>query len=143
MSTTRLPQLGNVVWAELEDANGFRKVRPAVVVTATADIAAGQPVRLAAITTRLLTPLPKDYVLLPWDRQGRAHSGLRRACAAVAGWLAVIPVAEVREVVGVLPPVVIDELLAKIAAILHPLSSPPTTAPETATRTPDESPKQD
>jgi hypothetical protein len=35
-----------VVWAELEDANGHRKVRPAVVVTATADIVAGQPVGL-------------------------------------------------------------------------------------------------
>ncbi len=38
MTTARLPQLGSVVWAELEDANGFRKLRPAVVVTATADI---------------------------------------------------------------------------------------------------------
>lgn len=37
MSPTRLPQLGSVVWAELEDANGFRKVRPAVVVTAPLD----------------------------------------------------------------------------------------------------------
>ena len=35
------------------DANGIRKVRPAVVVTATADIAAGKPIRVAAITTRL------------------------------------------------------------------------------------------
>jgi hypothetical protein len=35
VTSTRLPQLGSVVWAELEDANGFRKVRPAVVVTAT------------------------------------------------------------------------------------------------------------
>ena len=31
MKAARLPQLGSVVWAELEDANGFRKVRPAVV----------------------------------------------------------------------------------------------------------------
>ena len=83
MSPSRLPQLGSVVWVELADANGFCKVRPAVVVSATADIAAGQPVRVVAITTRLPTPLPDDHVSLPWDRQGKARSGLRRKCAAV------------------------------------------------------------
>ena len=45
MSPTRLPQLGSVVWAELEDANGYRKVRPVVVVTPTAEITAGKPGR--------------------------------------------------------------------------------------------------
>jgi mRNA-degrading endonuclease toxin of MazEF toxin-antitoxin module len=116
VSLTRLPQLGSVVWAELEDANGYRKVRPAVIISATADIAADNLLRVAAITTRLLTPLPADYVLLPWDRQGKARSGLRRQCAAVAGWLAAIPASDVRQVVGVLPPAVIDELLAKVAS---------------------------
>jgi hypothetical protein len=124
VSLSRLLQLGSVVWAELEDANGIPKVRPAVVVTATADIAASKPVRVAAITTRLLTPLPDDHVLLPWDRQGKARSGLRRRCAAVASWQAVIPVGGVRQVVGILPPGVIGELLAKVAAVLRPPSGP-------------------
>ena len=69
MSSARLPQLGSVVWAELEDANGFRKVRPALVINATADILRGGSVHALAITTRLPNPLPDDYVLLPWDRQ--------------------------------------------------------------------------
>ena len=129
MTPMRLPQLGSVVWAELEDANGVAKVRPAVVVTATADIAAGKPIRVAAITTRLPTPLPKDHVLLPWDRQGKARSGLRRRCAAVAGWLAVIPVGAVQQVVGILPPATIGELLAKITAVLPPTPTPPADAP--------------
>jgi len=60
-----------------------------------------------------------DYVLLPWDPQGKARSGLRRKCAAVAGWQAVIPVEDVQSVVGLLPPVAITELLAKIAARLE------------------------
>lgn len=120
MSLARLPQLGSVVWVELADANGFRKVRPAVVVSATTDIAAGQPVRVVAITTRLPTPLPDDHVLLPWDRQGKARSGLRRKCAAVATWLAEIPLSDVREIVGFLPSAVIAEVLAKILATLPP-----------------------
>ena len=68
MSPSRTLQLGSVDWAELEDANGYRKVRPAVVVSPSADIDTGKPVRVVARTTRLLDPLPEDHILLPWDR---------------------------------------------------------------------------
>jgi hypothetical protein len=96
VTPARLPQLGSVVWAELEDANGFRKVRPAVVLTASAEIAAHGTLRVLAITTHLPHPLPDDHVLLPWDRQGKARSGLRRKCAAVATWQAAISVGDVQ-----------------------------------------------
>jgi mRNA-degrading endonuclease toxin of MazEF toxin-antitoxin module len=65
VSQTRVPRLGSVAWAELEDAKGFRKVRPIVVVTPTAEIAPGKLVRVVAITTRLPDALPDDHVLLP------------------------------------------------------------------------------
>ena len=58
MSPARLPQLGSVVWAELEDANGFQKVRPVVIITPTADLTAGKPGRVVAITTVLENALP-------------------------------------------------------------------------------------
>jgi len=122
VSSSPSPQLGSVVWAELADSNGICKIRPAVVVSPTADIAAGRALRVAAITTRLANPLPKDHVLLPWDRQGKARSGLRRKCAAVVTWLAELPVSAVQQVVGILPPVVMAELLAKI----HTLPAPST-----------------
>lgn len=134
MSPPRPPQLGSVVWAELADANGFRKVRPAVVVSATADVAAGHPVQVLAITTRLPDPLPDDHVLLPWDRQGKARSGLRRKCAAVASWLVQIPVSGVQEVVGVVPPDVVKQLLAKVAAASTP--SQPTSPKDAGTPPP-------
>ena len=95
MTAARL-QLGSVVWAELEDSNGFRKIRPAVVLSATADIAAGRPVHMVAITTRLASPLPEDYVMLPWHREGKVRSGLRRPCAAVATWQAEIKAGDVQ-----------------------------------------------
>lgn len=122
MSTPRRPQLGSVVWASLEDGRGFRKLRPAVVVTATADIALGKTVRVVAVTTRLPEPLPDDHVLLPWDPRGTARSGLRRKCAAVASWLMEVSVDDL-QVVGVLPPDVINDLLAKVA---RTLPGPPT-----------------
>jgi mRNA-degrading endonuclease toxin of MazEF toxin-antitoxin module len=121
VSPPRLLQLGSVVWAEVVDANGHRKVRPAVVVSATADIAAGHPVHLVAITTRLPNPLPDNHVLLPWNRQGTARSGLRRKSAAVASWVVEIPATAVQQVVGLLPAAVIGNLLAKVA----PASPPP------------------
>jgi mRNA-degrading endonuclease toxin of MazEF toxin-antitoxin module len=123
VTPTRI-ELGSVVWAELQDANGVSKVRPAVVVSGTADIASGGPVRVVAITTRLSHPLPADHVLLPWDRQGKARSGLGRKCAAVASWEAELPIGDVRQVVGILPPVVTRELLAKVAAALPPPPPP-------------------
>jgi hypothetical protein len=125
VTPARKPQLGSVVWAELKDDHGFRKVRPAIVVTATADIVAGRSLRVVAITTRLPNPLPDDHILLPWDRQGKARSGLRRKCAAVTTWQAEIAVQDVQEVVGILPPAVMDVVLAKIEASM---SGPPATA---------------
>ncbi len=131
MTPPALVQLGSVVWAELEDENGIRKARPAVVVSATADVAAGKPVRVAAITTRLSQPLPDDHVLLPWDPRGKARSGLRRRCAAVASWLAEIPAGEVPQPVGLLPAAVVRELLTRVAALPAPPVPPtdPGTAP--------------
>jgi len=58
------PQLGSVVWAEVKDANGFRKARPAVVVATPTDATSSEPLRIAAITTRLSNPLPDDRARL-------------------------------------------------------------------------------
>ena len=129
MSPSRPLQLGNVVWAELEDANGYRRVRPVAVVTPTADIDAGQPVRVVAITTRLPDPLPEDHVVLPWDRQGKARSGSRRRCAALAGWQAGIAVGDLQQVLGNLSPPVIRELLGKVSAALSLRPPDPTPGP--------------
>jgi mRNA-degrading endonuclease toxin of MazEF toxin-antitoxin module len=130
VSLSRQPQLGSVVWTELEDSNGYRKVRPVVVVTPTAEITAGKPLRVVAITTRLPNPLPDDHVLLPGDRQGKARSGLRRPCAAVATWQAEVPVCDIHEVVGVLPPTTIRELLEKVASPLPSPAAAPASQPD-------------
>lgn len=114
MSLARL-QLGSVIWAELADANGFVKVPPAVVVSSTDDINAGKPIAIVAVTSRLAHPLPPDYVLLPWHRQGSVQSGLRKPSAAVVGWKAEISASTVRQIMGILGPASIDEILEKLA----------------------------
>ncbi len=123
MSPVRSPVLGSVGWAEIKDPNGYGKLRPVVIVSPTADIDSGNPVRVVAITTRLPDPLPDDHVLLPWDHQGKVRSGLRRRCAAVSSWQAEIAVTDMQQVIGILPPRVINEILHKISSALNPPSS--------------------
>ena len=129
MSPTRQPRLGSVVSAKVEDINGFTKVRPVAIETPTAEIAPGMTVRVVAITTRISSPIPDDHVLLPWNRQRKTRSGLRRRCAAVASWQAEISISDVQQVVGILPSAVIGELLAKIADTLPAPSATPVPGP--------------
>jgi mRNA-degrading endonuclease toxin of MazEF toxin-antitoxin module len=124
VTASRRIDLGSVVWAEVKDPNGISKVRPTVVVTSSAAIANGEPVRVVAITTRLPHPLPSDHILLPWDRQGTARSGLRKKCVAVTSWIAELSVAEIRDVVGILPPTVTKDILTQIASAADVAAKP-------------------
>jgi mRNA-degrading endonuclease toxin of MazEF toxin-antitoxin module len=76
VSSVRPPRLGSVAWAELKDSNGISKVRPVIIITPTAEIAAGKAVRVVAVTTRIPQSPSDDHVLLPWDPQGKSRSGL-------------------------------------------------------------------
>lgn len=75
--------LGRIVWAEVADANGIRKLRPAVIVTPTDQLTPTAPFDVVAITSRLDDPLPEDHVLLPWHPRRHPRTGLNRRCAAV------------------------------------------------------------
>src|ERR1700758_189422 len=94
---------GRIVWSELADANGIRKLRPAVVVTPTDRITAGGALEVVAITSRLSDPLPADHVLLPWHPQGHPRTRLNRRCAAVCTWLARISATDIQSVAGIVP----------------------------------------
>jgi len=109
-------QLGSVVWAEIADANGIRKLRPAIVVTPTDRISDTGPLHVVAVTSRLSEPLPSDHVILPWHPKGHPRTGLNRRCAAVCTWIAEIQAADVREVGGMTPGSVLVDVLRRIAA---------------------------
>lgn len=112
--------LGSIVWAEIADANGFRKLRPAVVVTPTDRIADAGPLHVVAITSRLNDPLPPDHVLLPWHTQGHPRTGLNRRCAAVCTWISRIQLADVKEIGGFVPGGVMIEILRRVTEHLNP-----------------------
>lgn len=115
-------QLGRIVWAEIADANGIRKLRPAVIVTPSDRIIPAAPLDVIAVTSRVPEPLPTDHVLLPWHAQGHPRTGLNRKCAAVCTWVARIRHGDIREVAGVVPGTVMLEILSKVTALLSPPS---------------------
>jgi mRNA interferase MazF len=113
-------QLGSIVWAEVADPSGTRKLRPAIVVTPSERISDTSPLHVVAVTSRLSEPLPGDHVLLPWHPQGHPRTGLNRRCAAVCTWLVQIQPGDIRDIAGVTPGPVLVEILRKIAATQPP-----------------------
>src|SRR6266853_907167 len=96
-------RFGQIVGAEIADANGVRKARPAVVMTASDQVSPAGLLELVAITSWLPAPIPDDHVLLPWHAQGHPRTGLNRKSAAVCSWVAVIPASAVEDVTGMVP----------------------------------------
>jgi mRNA-degrading endonuclease toxin of MazEF toxin-antitoxin module len=121
-------QFGRIVWAEIADANGIRKLRPAVIVTPNDRITPAASLDVIAVTSRLSEPLPDDHVLLPWHAQGHPRTGLNRRCAAVCTWVARIRYEDIREVAGVVPGAVMLEILSKVTAQFSPPSDAPAEA---------------
>src|SRR5262245_23801669 len=118
-------QLGSIVWVEVPDPNGFFKLRPALIVTPTEQIAAAERLCVVAITSRLSDPLPADHVLLPWYSKGHPRTRLNRKCAAVCSWLVDIKTANIRDIGGIVPGPVMVEILRQIAGKLPPGKPPP------------------
>jgi mRNA-degrading endonuclease toxin of MazEF toxin-antitoxin module len=115
-------KLGQIVWAEIADANQNRKSRPTIVVTPTKLISATSTLEVVAITSTLPQPLPEDYILLPWHGQGHPRTGLKRKCAAVPSWVARILPSDIQSVAGVVP----DRLLLEILKRIQSMQSPDT-----------------
>lgn len=107
-------ELGRIVWAEIPDPNGFRKLRPGIVITATDQIRETGPLHLVAVTSRIPDPLPDDHVLLPWHPQGHARTRLNRKCAAVCSWVCRIATDDIRDGAGVVPGECLLRILSKV-----------------------------
>jgi hypothetical protein len=99
----------------VRDPNGKNpKERPAVIVTATAELRDDEPFVAAVITSKLSNPLPADYVELPWQRGGHPRTGLKKRCAAACSWLIVIRASDIKEYAGIVPASKLLEILRKL-----------------------------
>jgi mRNA-degrading endonuclease toxin of MazEF toxin-antitoxin module len=95
---------GRLIWAVLKDRNGFRKRRPAVILTPSDEINETDPFVVAAVTTTFASPPPPNHVELPWNADPRRVSTrLARRSAAVVSWIQAVYADEVEEVSGDVP----------------------------------------
>lgn len=103
---------GRIVWAIVRDHRGYRKRRPAIILTPDAEISADQPLVLMAVTTTYPEPPPIEYIELPWNRdRRRVSTGLARRSAAVVTWVDTVYPDEVDSVIGTVPPKTMEEIL--------------------------------
>jgi mRNA-degrading endonuclease toxin of MazEF toxin-antitoxin module len=106
---------GRIVWAIVRDPNGFRKRRPAVILTPTLEISRNQPLVLMAITTSYPDPAPAHYIELPWHPNRRQTStGLARRSAAVLNWLDTVYPDEIDGIIGIVPGRALAEIRRRI-----------------------------
>ncbi len=112
---------GRIVWVELTDPRGGNpKCRPAVVLTDAADVPPGEPLIGVAVTTHLPTPLPSDYVQLPWHRNRHPVTSLYAPCAAKCSWLVEFQAHDIQSYAGVLPDAVLHQIIAKVNQFRKP-----------------------
>lgn len=108
-------QQGLIVWAVIVDPQGKNpKRRPAVIITSTEEIQRDEPFVVATITSRLVKPIPKDYVELPWHRNGHPKTGLRKRCAVVCSWLVEIRESDIQKAGGIVPATKMLEIVDKL-----------------------------
>lgn len=113
-------EAGRIVWAEIADTSGNRKLRPAVIVTPTDRITPEGPLDVVAVTSRLSEPMPAHHVLLPWHPKGQTRTRLNRRCVAVCTWVARLTRSDIREFGGVVPGQVLLEILTRVSSKLTP-----------------------
>ena len=110
-----LLQQGRIIWAVIRDLNGQNpKERPAVIITATAEIEPDRPIAAVAITGTLTDPLSPEFVELPWHRSKHPKTGLKKQCAANCRWVIEIDPADIKEYAGVVPEAQMFEILQRI-----------------------------
>src|SRR4051812_456523 len=109
-------QHGQIIWAVLKDRNGFRKRRPGIVLTPTAQISPDKPLVILCVTTTFSDPPPADHIPLPWNNDPRrVATGLAQRSAAVIDWLDILYPDEILEVKGRVPPSLMAEIQNRLS----------------------------
>jgi hypothetical protein len=87
---------GSVIWARIPDPHGNvivddtgkPKCRPALVLSNSEDIATGDSIVVAAISTQFdLQNLPPHWFIMESHPQGHPSTGLNRPCVVKSDWL--------------------------------------------------------
>jgi mRNA-degrading endonuclease toxin of MazEF toxin-antitoxin module len=112
------PSRGRIVWLAIPDSDGGGgyKEHPAVIVIPPD---ADGMIRVVGISTNTTLERADRQVELPWDRQGRAKTGLTERSVAVCTWLHRDHVDAIRRFGGTVP----GRQMTQINLILQRLAS--------------------
>ncbi len=80
---------GCIIKAEIEDRNGYKKKRPAVIASEVPEDEHGLIV-VFAITGKFSYPIPPKEILLPADPDGRVGTHVEKDCVVACWWPNVI-----------------------------------------------------
>ena len=104
-----------VIVADLPDLQGVNpKPRPAVVVTPSAELEAGGPIFVVAITTRPTDISSADRIELPWSRPRHPRTGLNKRNAVICRWLVLIHRDRIARRIGVVPPAKLLQIIERL-----------------------------
>jgi mRNA-degrading endonuclease toxin of MazEF toxin-antitoxin module len=81
---------GRIVYAWIPDRHGYKKLRPAVVLTSNEEIPAVEEFAVVAVTTTFTDPPPQFCAPLPWHPRGHPVTKLTKRSAAVCNWVAAL-----------------------------------------------------
>ncbi|HVL15742.1 MAG TPA: type II toxin-antitoxin system PemK/MazF family toxin [Gemmata sp.] len=127
-------QQGRIVWVELLDPQGRNpKRRPAVVLTATAEIRVDGDVVVAAVSTQTDQSPPAVSVERPWHQDGHPRTRLNRRNVVVCTWLVTLPVASIQpdDIGGSVPFAQMARVLEIVRSLRNPSPDRPPPDPET------------
>ena len=80
---------GCIIKAEIKDRNGYKKKRPAVIVSEIPENEDGLIV-VFAITGKIASPRPPNEIPLPADPDGKLGTYMKKDCVVACWWPDVI-----------------------------------------------------
>ena len=96
-------EFGRIVLAHVRDGHGNIKPHPAVIITSTAKLSAGAPIRVVCISTQVPSPLPSYHVPIPWQRPWHPRTGLNKPNVAKCDWIETIAPDNILRELGIVP----------------------------------------
>lgn len=84
----------------MNPSRGDAKERPVLIISSDDDIQPGKAIVGLAISGTFREPLRSEEFELPWSRDGRAKTGLKKPSVVVCDWPVTLPHSEIIEVCG-------------------------------------------
>ena len=118
-------QQGVVIFAEICDPTGRNpKIRPVVIITPQDEIESAELLQGVAVSATAFydDPRPPQYVVLPWQREGRVMTGLNKPCVAVCDWITEFLQDDIDRVSGSVPTEILLTILSNVQPYRPPYS---------------------